>query len=256
MPRELDPTHIIATLDRLRMRIEERFPGAGLGRLAADLHALAREASAASAALARPYWAIRIGVGAVVALGLAVLVLAARSLRMPRGLDSLAEMLQVIESGINDAVFLTLAIVFLLSLEQRIKRRQALALIHRLRSIAHIVDMHQLTKDPDRLRADRLATASSPAQTMGIEDLGRYLDYCSELLSLTSKVAALFSERRADPVVLAAVNEVEMLATGLSTKIWQKLTILDATKRAAELMAPAAPAALTAPSSAGGTVAR
>lgn len=255
MTRELEPTHIIATLDRLRQRIEERFPGAGLGRLAADLLALARESAAASAALARPYWAIRIGVGAVVALGLGVLALAARSLRMPRGLESLAELLQVIESGINDAVFLTLAILFLLSLEQRIKRRRALALIHRLRSIAHIVDMHQLTKDPDRLRADRIATASSPTPSLGIEDLGHYLDYCSELLSLTSKVATLLGERRSDPVVLAAINEVELLATGLSTKIWQKLTILDAARRAAAAAPPATDGGpLTARSSAARTL--
>ena len=153
-----------------------------------------------------------------------------RGLRVPRGIDSVADMLQTIESGINDAVFLGLAIYFLISLEQRIKRRRALALIHRLRSIAHIVDMHQLTKDPDRVRADRTATASSPRPELSLDALGRYLDYCSELLSLTSKIAALFGERRSDPVVLAAVNEVEQLATGLSTKIWQKITILNNAK--------------------------
>jgi hypothetical protein len=230
MPNRLDASHIIATLDRLALRVDERFPNAGLGRVATDLAALSREAAAASAALQRPYWVIRIGVGSIVFLGAALLVLAMRGLRVPRGIDSVADMLQTIESGINDAVFLGLAIYFLISLEQRIKRRRALALIHRLRSIAHIVDMHQLTKDPDRVRADRTATASSPRPELSLDALGRYLDYCSELLSLTSKIAALFGERRSDPVVLAAVNEVEQLATGLSTKIWQKITILNNAK--------------------------
>ena len=66
--------------------------------------------------------------------------------------------------------------------------------------------------------------------------LNRYLDYCSELLSVISKVAALYAQQLNDPVVLAAVNEVEALTTGLSSKIWQKLVILGPGPR------PAAPA--------------
>jgi hypothetical protein len=39
-------------------------------------------------------------------------------------------------------------------------------------------------------------------------------------------VAALYMKDFDDPVALQAVNEVEALTTGLSRKIWQKLTIL------------------------------
>jgi len=60
-------------------------------------------------------------------------------------------------------------------------------------------------------------------------ELSRYLDYCTELLSLTSKVASLYVQDVQDPVVLDAVNDVENLATGLSAKIWQKIMILDRT---------------------------
>ena len=55
--------------------------------------------------------------------------------------------------------------------------------------------------------------------------LARYLDYCSEMLSLTGKVAALYVQNFEDGVALQAVNEIEDLTTGLSGKIWQKLTI-------------------------------
>lgn len=58
--------------------------------------------------------------------------------------------------------------------------------------------------------------------------LARYLDYCSELLSLTSKLAALHAQYLNDPVVLAAVNDVESLTGDLSATIWQKTMILDA----------------------------
>jgi hypothetical protein len=118
-------------------------------------------------------------------------------------------------------------VLFLLTLEGRIKRRRMLALLHQLRSVAHIVDMHQLTKDPERLMSAHADTASSPVRTMSAPELGRYLDYCSELVSLTSKVAALMVENHGDPVVLAAVNDIETLATGLSGKIWQKITLLE-----------------------------
>jgi hypothetical protein len=57
--------------------------------------------------------------------------------------------------------------------------------------------------------------------------LGRYLDYCSEMLSLVGKLAALYVQKFDDPVALAAVNEVEDLTTGLSRKIWQKIMIIN-----------------------------
>ena len=60
---------------------------------------------------------------------------------------------------------------------------------------------------------------------MSLFELSRYLDYCSEALSLTGKVAALYVQRFEDSVAFDAVNEVEQLTTGLSRKIWQKLTV-------------------------------
>lgn len=47
------------------------------------------------------------------------------------------------------------------------------------------------------------------------------------MLSLTSKLAALYAARFNDSVVLQAVDEVEALTTGLSSKIWQKIMMLD-----------------------------
>ena len=57
-------------------------------------------------------------------------------------------------------------------------------------------------------------------------ELGRYLDYCSEALSLTAKVAAIYAQYFEDEVSLRAVQEIEDLTNGLSRKIWQKLMIL------------------------------
>ena len=46
------------------------------------------------------------------------------------------------------------------------------------------------------------------------------------MLSLTGKVAALYVQDFEDGVALQAVNEIEDLTTGLSRKIWQKLTVV------------------------------
>ena len=223
----LDETQILVTLRRLRDRIDERFPGSGLGHVAADLLQIGDETAALVAYLGRPNWPIRIAVGAVIAIIGAVLVAAALSVRMPAGIDGLGAFAQATESAINDLVFLGIAIFFLVSLEDRIKRRRALAALHRLRSVAHIVDMHQLTKDPERLLSPQADTASSPTRSLTGPELGRYLDYCSELLSLISKLAALHVQRFNDGVTLGAVNEIEGLCGGLSNKIWQKITLLD-----------------------------
>ncbi len=53
-------------------------------------------------------------------------------------------------------------------------------------------------------------------------ELGRYLDYCVEMLSLLGKIAAVYVQRFDDEVALEAASEVEMLINGLVVRIWQK----------------------------------
>lgn len=57
--------------------------------------------------------------------------------------------------------------------------------------------------------------------------MSRYLDYCAEQLSLSSKLAALHLQYVNDPVVLDAVSDIEVLASNLANKIWQKIMIVD-----------------------------
>ena len=55
----------------------------------------------------------------------------------------------------------------------------------------------------------------------------RYFDYCSEMLSLIGKVAALYVQGFPDSVALQAVDDIEGLTTSLSRKIWQKIMIIE-----------------------------
>ena len=70
-------------------------------------------------------------------------------------------------------------------------------------------------------------TAHSPVRITNRQDLARYLDYCSEMLSITGKLAALFAQSVNDEVVVSAVNDVEDLGSNLSRKIWQKITMIE-----------------------------
>jgi len=186
-----------------------------------------REARALSAWLAAPNKPLRLGVGLAIVALFVVLLTAAATLRGASGPHDWADWLQSLEAMVNDAVFVGVAVYFLLGLETRRKRTRALAALHVLRSLAHIVDMHQLTKDPERIVAGGPSTPSSPERTMSAFELTRYLDYSTELLAIISKVAALYVQELADPLTVAAANSVEELAVNLSRAIWQKIVILD-----------------------------
>jgi hypothetical protein len=226
--RRLDVTRVIETARRLKRRIDERFPGSGLGEVAGELLLVAEESVARSAWIAKPIHWLRAGT-VVLVLGLLSVIAAVFGLLDLRltFAQSLADALQGLDAGVNVLVFLSIAIFFLGSIEARIKRARALQALYELRSIAHIIDMHQLTKDPERAMigaSDR--TASSPQRNLTPRELARYLDYCSEMLAIVSKIAAIYSERFRDAVALAAVDDVEDLVDGLSRKVWQKIMIV------------------------------
>jgi hypothetical protein len=222
----LDPGKIVATAERLEARIAERFPQSNLRRVAAELVRIAREAAARAEWIASPNIPLRASLVTLIAAVTLVLggLLANLNLRFEVG--SFTELVQTVESAINDLVLFGAGVFFLITWESRIKRGRALRAVHELRSIAHIIDMHQLTKDPEQLMPGGPRTPSSPERSMSRFELLRYLDYCSEMLSLSSKLAALYVQKFDDPVVLSAVDQVEDLTNGLSRKLWQKINII------------------------------
>ena len=231
MARVLNADKILETLDRLALRVRERFPTAGLNTVVKELQAVGKDTHTRAEWVSRPNRALRVAAFLLAALLLVVLVGAALSLRLPGRVESVGSLMQALESTVNDVVFVGVAIWFLLTIETRIKRRVALRGIHELRSLAHVVDMHQLTKDPEPVLGLGPDTDSSPERLLTRFELARYLDYCSEMLSLTSKLAALYVQTFDDRTVLAAVSDVQGLTTGLSSKIWQKIMILDTAGR-------------------------
>ena len=233
MYRHLDAAKVVETSERLAARVKERFPDASLSRLTAELVTVAQQSAERATEIARPHWPLRAAAGAFILLMLGGLGAGLLHLDIEWRLRDIGSLVQFIEAGTNEIVLIGAAAFFLITVEQRYKRRRALTALHELRSLAHIVDMHQLTKDPDRLRRGVQGgdTDSSPERPMTSFELSRYLDYCSETLAVIGKVAAVYAQSFEDEAALTAVDEIEDLTTGLSRKIWQKLSILDANRR-------------------------
>lgn len=230
---KLESPQVHETVDRLQERIAARFPERNLVKVAVELGELVDEVAGTGPRLRRRLTVARL----VSRILMVILIMAAIAvfiwaLASSLGNGSLAQpdtLLPLLDSTISDIVFAGLAVFFLYSLPDRLVRTETLRLLHRLRSMAHIIDMHQLSKDPERLRPEyQPTTASRPPLGMGPEELIHYLDYCSELLSMVGKAAALCAEESRDAVVLDTVSTIEDLTVNLSRKIWQKITIVNA----------------------------
>ena len=140
---------------------------------------------------------------------------------------TISEMLQLLNTVMNIVILVGGAIISLVSIENRIKRRKVVKAVNVLRSLSHVIDSHQLTKDPAYLSSKVVKTNSSPKRNMTRFELCRYLDYCTEMLSLVSKIAFLYVQNYHDPTATKAVKDIEDLTNGLSRKIWQKIMQID-----------------------------
>ncbi|WP_454718428.1 hypothetical protein [Caulobacter segnis] len=224
--QKLDADKVVETLDSLYARVAARFPASGLamvcGRLADTAHQTAERAHRIS----RPYLFLRLLVALIVLGGIgleAMLVWRLDWSAVVRAREGFG-LAQGLESAANLALLSGAAAWFLASLERRWKQQRVQKALHELRSFCHVIDMHQLTKDPTVVLGPK--TAVSPKREMSNFQLSRYLDYCAEMLALTAKLAALYAGESDDPVIVAAVNDIETLASDLGRKIWQKIMIL------------------------------
>ncbi|MCP4005431.1 MAG: hypothetical protein GY725_14660 [bacterium] len=234
MAQKLDPSEIIETVELLQRRIVERFPEANLGEFCGEVLGVARKAELRTAWIRRPILVLRIAVSLLILGFLSILIRIGLGVAPLTADPSIGDFVQSTEAFLSTSVIVGAGAVFLASLELRIKRRRALAAIHELREMAHIVDMHQLTKDPAPPKSERPDTESSPDRSLSSYELSRYLDYCSEMLALLSKIGALYARDLNDAVVLAGVDSLQGLVDGLSQKVWNKMNIVN---RASEFSA-------------------
>lgn len=225
----LDPAKVVKTVGKLSRRISERFPQSGLHTVSLHLLKTAEKTQMNTKLIDRPIYTLRILSSALVLVIVILLVTGIWLLvkEFSEGnLTRASNILMTIEAGSNEIVMASILAFFVIGIERSIKRRKALTAINELRAIAHVIDMHQLTKDPSTHVGIYTPTESSPARELDKAGLIRYLDYCTELLAITGKLAAIHIQKFDDSVTISAANDIENLTTQLSGKIWQKLIIL------------------------------
>jgi hypothetical protein len=98
------------------------------------------------------------------------------------------------------------------TIETRIKRKEALAFIEELREFAHVVDVTQLYYTPDLYRHHDGSLPSNPAFDE------TYLLYCTRMLGVISNLALLYTRGATGDSILRAASEVQMLAMAITTK--------------------------------------
>ena len=225
--RTLSPALIIETAEILDRRVEERFAASGISRVARELVSLSRDVAKGARDLEGPIWWLRALIAAAIVAGASMFAFVGTIVPLDRMSSDALESVQGFEALLNTLLLMGIGLFSLITLEERIKRKRVFRQLHGIRSLIHVIDMHQLTKDPAALSESFKRTRSSPDRSLGPAELTRYLDYCSEMLSITGKLAALYAQSVNDTVVLEAVNDIEELGSNLSRKIWQKIMLVD-----------------------------
>jgi len=160
--QSLDPKQIIETVERLIERIERRFADSGLSAVCKELLGIAQAADQRSIEFGKPILWLRYISGAFIFGLFVLLVMIFFTFEMPEKEMKLDHFVEVLEPAVNVLVLIGVAIFFAVTFEARIKRNRTLSALHQLRSIAHIIDMHQLTKDPDRAKTPTISVDGEP----------------------------------------------------------------------------------------------
>ena len=186
--RALDPAKVIDTIAALHRRISERFPGAGLAAVCSELHAIAQENSARARQISHRNLPLRVAIFVLLAAGAAGLAWIAQLIYLfPRSADNVYSVLQGLEAAANLVVLLGAAIFFLFRDRAELEAARcaagpARAALHRARH--RHAPAHQ-GSERWSLRVGRQDAHPRRRARCRRFEVTRYLDYCSEMVSLT-----------------------------------------------------------------------
>jgi len=209
--------HVINTIGLMDRQIDIHFPNRNLSKVSSSIVEFAERHESDLEYIDRPNISIKIAIGSAMSLMSGLVMFWLYELFIHNDGSGMIFELQDLDAFINILIFGSAVTWFLLNWQAKSKRRFIIGRINELRSFGHVIDMHQLTKDP----------FFDDEMEMRDKDLIRYLDYCGDLLSCCSKLAATYLEHTDDEMVVQYVNEFESLTGQFNRKIWQKITILD-----------------------------
>ncbi len=216
---KLSGNSVVRAIKNLQQTVEEKFPTRGLKYTIGKLKDEAEAVNASTqniCSLKAIAWTFTIGIP--VMLFFILIYSVVEFLDFGRnafnGFDDV--------DGLVNLIFLSVVVGFFIRQTFKIQRRTStLKQLHRIRSLIHVLDMKQQNKKVH----NKCITNKRPLTHK--ENIA-YLDDCSQALSLAGKVAALTIEGYNDSLVIAAVSEIDSLCNGVSSKIWQKIFVLQA----------------------------
>ncbi|MDG3004343.1 hypothetical protein [Paludisphaera mucosa] len=203
---------VIEAARHLAERVERRLPGTTLAALSKELTEIAVATEERGRKANEPIFVIR--AFSVLASGLVFLGLwfLARHVHTKWAFGTITEVFEALNAGFNLLVLLAGALWFCVTLEARIKRKEALSFIGELREFVHVIDVTQLYYTPDLYRSVSGGGTGNPA----IDEV--YLLYCTQMLTVIGNLAPLYTRGAPDDSILRASSEVEMLAIAITTK--------------------------------------
>ena len=223
MFKNLDIDKVTAAIELLRLRVQERFPTANLLNVCNELKELSNNAKTNIQHLNKPYVYFRIIFSFLIILTIVLITYTIWHISSQDLPSNFQSFIATSEALMNELVMIGAAFYFIGKFENSLKQKKILYALQELRTIIHVIDLHQLTKDPAPILQNN--SEHSPERALSKSELNSYLDYCSEMLSLTSKVAATYGFNCNDQIVLETIHNIEVLSGTLSNKIWQKITI-------------------------------
>jgi uncharacterized protein YjgD (DUF1641 family) len=173
---KLDPERIISIIDTLEKRIGERFPDSSLRATCKNFLNVAKETKSKIEWISKPNLYLRLFSYLIILLGIGGIVYAISNVEFKVNDTTISNIIALSESVFNDIVLLGAAIFFLVNTESRIKRKRAIEALNDLRVTAHVIDMLQLTKDPNLFNSKLIPTTHSPKRALSKFELERYLD--------------------------------------------------------------------------------
>lgn len=227
----LSSEEILKTTETIASRLAAEFPESGLSEVGEELVGVAKKTKDRVHRVRQSNIFIRVAVGLtfLAAVLVAILGLGQQTIFQffQRSSLSVADWAQILEAGANLFFLGGTSIFILMSTELRWKRRVIFSYLHELRNLAHVVDMHQLRKDPVvHIYAGRKESGYKYGAMTNYE-LARYLDYCIDMLALVGKLSAMYGECAEDPEITSYTHNLETLTNMLGQAIWQKIVMLE-----------------------------
>lgn len=217
----LDPVRIILTAEHLAHRVSSRFPESTLAGLATDLVEIARKTDERARQARKPIRYVH-GAGWVASAlsvwGLWYIVdhIQTHLINANLEFDNITDLFEAADAGFNILVALAGALWFLVTIETRVKRKQALEHIGELLEFVQLIDVTQLYYTPELYQSNLSPNSTQPKFDH------TYLLFCNEMLAMIGNLAPLYTRGNMDDAVWRATSDVVMLANAIEGRLFAK----------------------------------